>query len=131
MRISIFDLGSKYLLPALKRTLVQTLVEEYGYTQKDVAKLTGMDKSLVSRYMSNQRGGQMDLAGNQLAVARVRELCRDIVDKRVDGYGIWLRLYEISFELMAAKGLCRYHEKLDASVVASKCQICPSLFQKR
>jgi hypothetical protein len=45
-----------FVLPAIRKELVRSLVEEHGYTQRDTARLVGLSDAAVSQYLSKKRG---------------------------------------------------------------------------
>jgi predicted transcriptional regulator len=43
------------IIPAIRRELAKTLIEDFGLTQKEVAEKLGLTEAAVSRYVSGQR----------------------------------------------------------------------------
>jgi predicted transcriptional regulator len=84
--ISIFELGYRYLIPSIKRRLVERLID-IGLTRKEAARRLGLSVSAISRYLSMKRGAVIDLASHnnldeaisKLAIA-VRDNCMGFYD---------------------------------------------------
>jgi len=45
-----------YILPAIRKELVRSLVQEHGFTQREAARLLGLSDAAVSQYLSKKRG---------------------------------------------------------------------------
>jgi predicted transcriptional regulator len=45
-----------FVLPAIRKELVRSLVQEHGYTQRETARLLGLSDAAVSQYLSKKRG---------------------------------------------------------------------------
>jgi len=45
-----------FVLPAIRKELVRSLVQEHGYTQRDTARFLGLSDAAVSQYISKKRG---------------------------------------------------------------------------
>jgi len=45
-----------FVLPAIRKELVRSLVQEHGYTQRGTARLLGLSDAAVSQYLSKKRG---------------------------------------------------------------------------
>ncbi|MEM2680741.1 MAG: transcriptional regulator, partial [Candidatus Bathyarchaeia archaeon] len=59
--ISIFEFSYRYIIPSIKRRLVEKLVE-IGVTRKEIAKKLDLSTSAISRYLSMERGTYINIA---------------------------------------------------------------------
>ncbi len=129
MKISIFELGYRYLIPSIKKRLVEIMLRDYGYTQREIANILGVSESVVSRYIANQRGCLIDIKAYSYIDKKLRGLAESIAShKLVDRYAIYRNLYSMALEMMAKKYVCAIHRELDRDIDPSKCNICPELF---
>jgi len=80
MRFNVFDLGSRYLFPSLRRRLVEIRYREYGLNQMKIAGLLNITQSAVSRYLRMGRGGTFDVSRFGDIDARLRSLARRLVE---------------------------------------------------
>ena len=63
----------KYVLPALRGTLITYLYMEKGLKQVEIAKLVGVSQSAVSRYVNMERGLYRELIERMPAVKELLE----------------------------------------------------------
>lgn len=45
-----------YILPAIRKELVRSIVKEYGHSQRGAARFLGISDAAVSQYLSKKRG---------------------------------------------------------------------------
>jgi len=124
--ISIFEFGYRYLIPSIKRRLVEKLID-IGLTQKEVARKLGLSVSAVSRYLSMKRGATIDLASYSDLDEAISKLAIDIRDNRIDFHDIHLWIYRIAFYALSRRYMCRWHAKIDLNINPDLCFICPKL----
>ncbi len=125
---SIFELGYKYVFPSVMRMLVLEL-ERLGMREAEIARRLGIPRSTVSRYLSGERGGMLelgDLPGVRMVVERLAFQVREGVAGAED---VQLRLTEAVLHALAVKALCSRHALLDSRLDPEKCRVCPTLFK--
>jgi len=131
LRRSVFEIGYRYVLPSVKRRLVELMLREYGCSQKEVAVLLGLSESAVSRYIASQRGYLVSVEEFKDIDRRIRGLAEVIATRRLtDKHAIYRSLYEVVLEVMAKKYICQIHKDVDEGVDPTKCNICPELFSR-
>ena len=71
------EVANKYLVPAIRSLIARRLIDEYNYTQINVAKKLGVTQAAVSQYLYSKRGMK--------AVEKILDEpeLRDILDKLV------------------------------------------------
>jgi len=69
---SIFEIAYRYLIPAIRREIVKMLIRR-GFMEVEIARLLNISHSLVSRYLSGERGYKIDLSRY-----------RDVMEKYLD-----------------------------------------------
>ncbi len=129
MKISIPQLASKYVYPALRRRLVEILYREEKMSQMEIARLLGITQSAVSRYVEGTRGTYIDVSRYKDIEEELRILARKIAMKRIDIYGIQLELSRLTMVFLGKGYACFLHSKLDKNIDPSKCRTCIILFE--
>lgn len=125
---SVLELGSRYVVPAVRREVVLELVRR-GFMGIEIAKLLKISPSLITRYISGERGAQIDLKKYRDIVERIKSLVDRISSGKTDQYTIAKEIDKIAIYFMAKKYLCGVHQKLEPSVDPKRCSICPELFK--
>lgn len=116
-----YELVVNKLLPAIRARLAQTLLEEYGMRQVDVAERLGVTQATVSHYNTHTRGFDETVLELFPEIDEfVAGLARDIADglPRSEQIG---RLNGICWQLMYTDRFCSYHRQL---ADLENCNIC-------
>jgi len=53
------EVSAKYVLPAIRLMIARKLIDEYNFTQAEVAKLLGVSQPSVSHYLNSKRGARV------------------------------------------------------------------------
>jgi len=125
--ISLFEFGYRYVIPSIKRRLVEKLID-MGMARREVSKRLGLSASAVSRYLSMERGSTINVASFSDLDESIGKLALLIKEKIADPYTIQLAIYRISLYALSRKYMCEDHSKVDISVNPKICSICPTLF---
>ena len=72
------ELSAKYVIPALRLMIAKKLIEKYGLTQSEVAKLLGVTQPSISHYLNSKRGIKM-----AKVLSRSKDV-REYVDRYVE-----------------------------------------------
>lgn len=131
MRVSIFELGYRYVLPSLRRRLAAILLKEHKLAEKEVAKMMALDVSTVSKYLSSQRGVLLDVSKIQRAELKLKQLAKAIAEGKCKAGEVERELHRLTLNLMASKALCDIHKEVDELVSAEECNLCPELLKGR
>ncbi|MEM2528039.1 MAG: helix-turn-helix domain-containing protein [Ignisphaera sp.] len=126
---SVLELGTRYVVPAVKREVVLGLMRR-GFTGIEVAKLLGISPSLVSRYMNGERGAQIDLRRYGDVMGYIERLVDGIAGGQMDQYAIAREIDRMSMYFMAKKYLCSIHLRLEPYIDIARCSNCPELFRE-
>jgi predicted transcriptional regulator len=62
------EVGVKTILPAVKAIMARNIVENHGFKEKETATLLGLSQSAVSRYMTRDRGNNLNEIENTVEV---------------------------------------------------------------
>ncbi len=125
-----FELGYRYVVPAIKRLLVEMLSSEYSMTQREIAKALGMSQSAVSRYLSMERGGLIKISAFKDVDEMLHKLAQKIAKNSIDEYQLILELIKVTLYMFSKRYICRFHAYVDRDVDIRKCKICPMIFSQ-
>lgn len=67
-----------YGLPAIRREFAKVMMNEYGLSQKEVAKKLGVTDAAISQYLSAKRG-KIEIRDNKI-LKEVRKSAKRIID---------------------------------------------------
>jgi len=126
LRISVYEFASRYLLPSLRRMLVESLWSN-GYSEKEISMKLGISRSLVSRYLRSERGGILDI-DDPFVVSEVRELSMRIIGGELNGETVDEEMHKLIAKLLALKKMCKYHAQLDHGIDILGCKLCSGIF---
>lgn len=54
------EFSARYIIPALRLMIARKLIDEYGLTQSEVARLLGVTQPSISHYLNSKRGIKME-----------------------------------------------------------------------
>jgi|GEM_PF-370614 len=124
---SVLELGYRYIIPSLRRRLVEILHQELKLGKIEVARKLGISPSAVSRYLSRERGATLDVSKIPPVDSWLRKLAEGIARGDLDAYATEEELLEVALRAAALRLFCSYHLSY-FGVDPLKCRICPKLF---
>jgi len=127
MKVSAFEVASRYVYPSLRRRLVEHLREK-GLKQTEIAELLHITQSAVSRYLRMDRGALIDVSRFEDIDGEIAELAEWIVSQRPGEYEIHAELVRISLDFLGKGYACTFHSKIDPEVNPRECRVCIELF---
>ncbi len=130
MSVTVFEIGSRFVMPSLRRRMVEVLYKDYRMNQMEIANLLHITQSAVSRYLSGGRGKLIDISKYKDINEDLTHLIDLIVEKKPSSIEIQKQLLRLSFRMFSRGYLCELHGKLDSSIEVEKCNICSDLFSK-
>lgn len=128
MKVSAFEIASRYVLPSLKRRLAEIMLKEYGFTQKEIARILGVSEAAVSRYISGERGYYLRVENLKGVDEKLRRMVEALQRGEANALAVHYMLHIITAEMMAEKRLCVIHRELDRDISPAECNICPKIF---
>ena len=131
MRLTAFDLASKYVYPSIRKRLVEILYNDFELSQNKVASLLHVTQSAVSRYLNSDRGNLIDISIFRDIDQKVKDFAVKIIKEQPDEYKIHFKLVSIALEMLGKGYVCFFHEKVDPSIDVKKCRLCITLFQDK
>ncbi|MCY0868390.1 MAG: transcriptional regulator [Desulfurococcus sp.] len=123
---SIYEIAYRYIVPYVNRRIVEILREK-GLAETEIARRLAVTPSAVSRYMSRERGGQVDLTRYR----DVEEKIKSIAERVASGQPVietYMEVAKVTAYILSRKYACSIHVKLDPEVNPAQCNICPQLF---
>jgi hypothetical protein len=130
MKVTAFEVASRYVYPSLRRRLVEILYKEHKLSQVKVAELLHITQPAVSRYLKMDRGALVDVKKFKDIDEKLKELAKKVLEENLNEYEIHSELVRISLEMLGKGYICSFHEKIDKEIDPKKCNICISLFEK-
>jgi predicted transcriptional regulator len=124
---SVLELGYRYIIPSLRRRLVEILHQELKLSKVEVARKLGLSPSAVSRYLSRERGATLDIHRLPMVEEGLRKLAEGVTRGDLDTYAVEEGLLRIALQAAASRLFCKYHLSY-FNVNPLKCRICPELF---
>jgi predicted transcriptional regulator len=118
------EIAVKSVIPAIKATLAEKLVETYGLKQDQVAEILGISQSAVSKYTRQVRGHVIKIDN----IEEIQPLINRIVNLLVNGTlerAEFLRLFCQICIIVRKKGLmCQYCQKTEPTIKIEECRFC-------
>ncbi|WP_297470512.1 helix-turn-helix domain-containing protein [Thermococcus sp.] len=127
MKVTAFEVASRYVYPSLRRRLVEHL-RNMGLKQVEIAELLHVTQSAVSRYLNMDRGSMIDVSKFRDIDRELEELADEILEFRPGEYVIHRRLIEIALKMLGRGYVCAFHSRIDPEVNPAECRICIELF---
>ncbi len=123
---SVFTIADKYVYPSLRRLLVIRLKYK-GARPAEIARLLGLSRSLVTRYLKGERGKYIDFLIYPDVVEALDHIADSVIDNKISNEEVIIGLSALTMYVLARKYVCRFHAEID-DVDPSTCDICPKLF---
>ncbi|WP_297064396.1 helix-turn-helix domain-containing protein [Thermococcus sp.] len=127
MKVTAFEVASRYVYPSLRRRLVEHLRNK-GLKQVEIAELLHVTQSAVSRYLNMDRGSMIDVSKFSDIDRELEELADEILESHPGEYVIHRRLIEIALKMLGRGYVCTFHSRIDPEVNPAECRICIELF---
>ncbi len=123
---SIFTIADKYVYPSLRRLLVVRLRYK-GARPAEVARLLGLSRSLVTRYLKGERGKYIDFSIYPDVVRILDHIADSVMNNGIGVEDVVALLSALTLYVLARKYVCKFHAEID-DVNPSTCDICPRIF---
>ncbi|MEM2020911.1 MAG: hypothetical protein QXP80_01625 [Zestosphaera sp.] len=128
LRVSVFDFAGKYVVPAIKKRLVEILYREYDLNQLTISRLLGVSQSSVSKLISRPRKLALAWVDLPSAEEKVRELAEELIKGDLSDKRLESAINRLTLELLRRKSLCQYHSLVIGNDRLDSCDLCPELF---
>jgi len=104
--------------------IVRRLVDKYGMTQLQAARLLGITQPAVSKYMHNKRGIAINLKGIAHVDEATDRIAALLVSGRAQEVQVLSKLNEVSMRVRRGKLMCNLHRRLEPELNLGGCRIC-------
>ena len=118
------EIASKSVIPAIRAMIVRRLVDKYGMTQLQAARLLGITQPAVSKYMHNKRGIAINLKGIAHVDEATDRIAALLVSGRAQEVQVLSKLNEVSMRVRRGKLMCNLHRRLEPELNLGGCRIC-------
>jgi len=129
LKVNAFEVAARYVYPAVRRRVVEIL-REMGLSQREIARLLHVTQSAVSRYLSMERGKDLDLSRYSDIDSYLRRIAREIVSSSPDEYCIHALLVKATLVVLAKGYACSIHAEVDPSIDPRKCRVCTEILAR-
>ena len=107
-----------YVIPALRRELTKSMINDFNLTQKQIANILGLTEAAISQYLHSKRA--KDVVFSKAILDELKISAKRIIDTPE----ILLREMIGLTKLTEVKHImCDLHKKYDATV-SENCEIC-------
>ncbi|HXY83574.1 MAG TPA: helix-turn-helix domain-containing protein [Candidatus Saccharimonadales bacterium] len=118
------ELASKSVIPAIRALIVKRLVEEYGMTQQEAAKLLGVTQPAVSKYLHQKRGASIGLSGIKEIDQATNDIAKMVSTRKVEPVKIMSRIEAACQYVRRHRYMCELHKRLEPGFDTNSCHIC-------
>ncbi|RME52329.1 helix-turn-helix domain-containing protein [Candidatus Woesearchaeota archaeon] len=106
------------LLPAIRKNVAKALLDHYGCSQKEAARLLGLTEAAISQYLKGKRGGEVTFTKKELAeIKKTAGLIHAKPSTAIEA------LYHLSLALRGSKAVCTAHRRQDRTLPRN-CTLC-------
>ena len=107
-----------YIIPALRRELAKSMINDLKLTQKHVAKIMGLTEAAVSQYLHSKRG--KEVVFSDAVLKEIKKSAKEIAKNEKLLMQEMMRLTNLTG---VKHVMCDMHKKHDAKL-PSDCEIC-------
>ncbi len=107
-----------YVIPALRREIAKSMIEDYKITQKQVAVCMNLTEAAVSQYLSSKRA--KEIVFSSAVSDEDMKYATKIMDHQKQPLSEMIRLTKLTG---VKQVMCSLHKKQDAKM-PKKCEIC-------
>ncbi|MDP3765706.1 MAG: hypothetical protein Q8R04_04270 [Nanoarchaeota archaeon] len=107
-----------YVIPALRREIAKSMIEDYKITQKQVAVCMNITEAAVSQYLSSKRA--KEIVFSNAVLNEIKKSAKKIMEDKKQLVSEMIRLTKLTG---VKQVMCNLHKKQDAKM-PKKCEIC-------
>ncbi len=106
-----------YLIPAIRRTLVDSLINDFHLKQSETAKLLGITEAAVSQYRKSKRAAGIKF--NEKTKNLIKKCAKKLHDKKTCSFR---EIQRLCMGIKKSGFLCEIHKKYDKKI--GVCKVC-------
>lgn len=111
-----------YVIPAIKREIAKSLINDYGLSQKKVAEALGITESAVSQYINMKRASEVEFDDS------FKQIIRQAAKNVLEGKASMVReIQMICSEFRRTREICELHKKYGV-VYQEDCKACEGYY---
>ena len=107
-----------YIIPAIRRELTKSMIDDYNLTQKQVAENMGLTEAAVSQYLSSKRAKEVIFS--EAILDEIKKSAKKIVEDNIMLIPEMLRICNLT---AVKQVMCDIHKKQDVNL-PDNCDIC-------
>ena len=107
-----------YIIPAIRRELAKSMIDDYKLTQKQVSEHMGITEAAVSQYLSSKRAKEVVFTNAVLEEIKIS--AKNIIEDKISFVTEMLRLCKLT---AVKQVMCDIHKKQDVDLPEG-CEIC-------
>ncbi len=105
-----------HILPAMRRELAMSLINDCSYTQKQAAEILEITEAAISQYLSHKRAAKVSF--DRSVLNEIQAAARNIAD----GSSVITEMQRLTSLDMVRALVCRMHKKEDG--LPADCELC-------
>jgi len=106
-----------YIIPALRREIAKSMIDDYKLTQKQVAELLGLTEAAVSQYLSSKRA--KGVVFSNAVLDEIKKSAKKITEDKKLLVNEMIRLCNL---IDVKQIMCNLHKKQNTKL--NKCEVC-------
>jgi predicted transcriptional regulator len=114
------EIEVRFILPAIRRELANTLMKDNGLSQKDAASIMGLTESAISQYRHSKRA--REVAFSDAITAEIKKSAKKILSEKNNRQRYMAEMNRLSALLDVRKLLCDLHRRQSKEL--STCNVC-------
>jgi len=107
-----------YIIPALRRELTKSMINDFNLTQKQIANILGLTEAAVSQYLHSKRA--KDVLFSEAVVNEIKKSSKNIIDNPNFLLQEMIRLTKLT---EVKQVMCDVHKKQDSNL-PDNCEVC-------
>ena len=111
------------VLPAIRSIITRQLMNDYKFTQQEIADLLGLTQPAISQYLQQSRGTKVRILEKQPEImAMIDDLAKDVVTEKLRPRELQSKFCSICKEIRKKGIICYLHEEIYPSIApCSEC----------
>jgi len=109
-----------YIIPALRREIAKSMIEDYNMAQKQIAGLMGITEAAVSQYLNSKRAKEVTFSNAVLE--EVKKAAKRIIE---DKSSLVPEMMKLTGLTAVKHVMCDIHHRQNADL-PEKCDVCLS-----
>jgi predicted transcriptional regulator len=118
------ELAAKYLMPALRARIAESLIETHKLSQKEAARRLGVTQAAISQYLRGRRALWRSLLVDETVLSAADSLAAEISAGNLDQYALTRRMSLLMEYILRHRLACLIHKEQEPGLDIGQCHIC-------